>query len=157
MDRKELKEMLVDIPTKLCRTISLTIVSGILTDLPAGFTKNHLTIVRLLDENDRMYITEIVDVVGITKPQMTATTDKLIKMGLVNRVYNENDRRKIHLELTKEGKKMAVKINQNIEVVVNRLLSDLSEKEILELATGLKAFNKICTICHTRYNKKSAL
>lgn len=30
MDRKELKEMLVDIPTKLCRTISLTIVSGIL-------------------------------------------------------------------------------------------------------------------------------
>lgn len=154
MDRNVLKDMLVNIPTKLCRTMNLTIVSGILTDFPPGFTKNHLTIVRLLAENGPMYITEIVDVVGITKPQMTATIDKLINMGHVNRMYNENDRRKIFLELTKEGQNMAAKSNENIELVVNKLLADLSENEIAELATGLKAFNKICSLCITRYNKK---
>jgi len=154
MDNSELKKMLVDIPTKLCRTMSLTIINGILSGFPGGFSKNHLTIVRLLDENGRMYITEMVDVIGITKPQMTATIDKLIKMSLVKRVYDKNDRRKIFLYLTPEGKKTAAEINQNIDVVVNRLLSDFSEDEISELAVGLKAFNKICSICISRYNKK---
>jgi DNA-binding MarR family transcriptional regulator len=154
MDNSALKKMLIDIPTKLCRTMSLTIVSGILTGFPEGFSKNHLTIVRQLDDNERMYITEIGDIIGITKPQMTATADKLIKMGFVKRIYEANDRRKIFLCLTPEGKSMAIKINQNIEVVMNQLLSDFSEEELSELAIGLNAFNKICSLCISRYIKR---
>ena len=153
MDNAELKKMLIDIPTKLCRTMSLTIISGILSGFPEGFSKNHLTIVRLLDEADRLYITEIVDLIGITKPQMTATADKLIRMDLVERKYDQNDRRKIFLCLTSEGKNVAGRINQNIDVVVNKLLSDFSEDELSELAMGLKAFNKICSLCISRYVK----
>ncbi|MDY0343936.1 MAG: MarR family transcriptional regulator [Lentimicrobium sp.] len=134
--------------------MSLTIINGIISDFPDGFSKNHLTVVRLLDENGRMYITEIVDIVGITKPQMTATADKLIKMGLVTRENDNYDRRKIFLSLTPEGAQWAVKVNQNIDVIVDELLSDFTENEIAELAIGLKAFNKISTICISRYNEK---
>ena len=154
MQNTELKKMFIDIPTKLCRTMSMTIINGLLSDFPDGFSKNHLIVVRLLDEHGQMYITEIVDLIGMTKPQMTATADKLIKMGLITRIYDESDRRKIFLSLTPEGEQWAVKINQNIDIIVNRLLSDLSENEIAELALGLKAFNKICSLCITRYNKK---
>ena len=154
MDHTEIKKMLIDIPTKLCRTMSLTIINGILSDFPDGFSKNHLTVVRLLDENGRMYITEIVDIVGITKPQMTATADKLIKMGLVTRENDKYDRRKVFLALTSEGAQWAVKINYNIDVIVNKLLSDFSEKETAELVLGLKAFNKIWSLCISRFNKK---
>lgn len=131
----------------------MTIINGLLTDFPEGFSKNQLIVVRLLDENGQMYITEIVDLIGMTKPQMTATADKLIKMGLIVRIYDKVDRRKIFLSLTPEGEIWAKKINQNIDVIVNRLLSDFSENEIAELALGLKAFNKICALCITRYNK----
>jgi DNA-binding MarR family transcriptional regulator len=154
MNHAEIKKMFIDIPTKLCRTMSLTIINGIISDFPDGFSKNHLTVVRLLDENGRMYITEIVDIVGITKPQMTATADKLIKMGLVTRENDNYDRRKIFLSLTPEGAQWAVKVNQNIDVIVDKLLSDFTENEIAELAIGLKAFNKISTICISRYNEK---
>ena len=154
MDHTEIKKMFIDIPTKLCRTMSLSIINGILSDFPDGFSKNHLTVVRLLDENGRMYITEIVDIVGITKPQMTATADKLIKMGLVTRENDKYDRRKVFLALTSEGAQWAVKINYNIDVIVNKLLSDFSEKETAELVLGLKAFNKICSLCISRFNKK---
>jgi DNA-binding MarR family transcriptional regulator len=154
MNHAEIKKMFIDIPTKLCRTMSLTIINGIISDFPDGFSKNHLTVVRLLDENGRMYITEIVDIVGITKPQMTATADKLIKMGLVTRENDNYDRRKIFLSLTPEGAQWAVKVNQNIDVIVDELLSDFTENEIAELAIGLKAFNKISTICISRYNEK---
>lgn len=146
--------MFIDIPTKLCRTMSLTIINGIITDFPDGFSKNHLIVIRLLDENGRMYITEIVDIVGITKPQMTATADKLIKMGLVTRENDNYDRRKIFLSLTPEGAQWVAKVNQNIDIIVDELLSDFTEKEIGELALGLKAFNKISTICISRYNEK---
>ncbi len=146
--------MFIDIPTKLCRTMSLTIINGIITDFPDGFSKNHLIVIRLLDENGRMYITEIVDIVGITKPQMTATADKLIKMGLVTRENDNYDRRKIFLSLTPEGAQWVAKVNQNIDIIVDELLSDFTEKEIGELVLGLKAFNKISTICISRYNEK---
>lgn len=146
--------MFIDIPTKLCRTMSLTIINGIITDFPDGFSKNHLIVIRLLDENGRMYITEIVDIVGITKPQMTATADKLIKMGLVTRENDNYDRRKIFLSLTPEGAQWVAKVNQNIDIIVDELLSDFTEKEIGELVLGLKAFNKIFTICISRYNEK---
>ena len=154
MDHTEIKRMFIDIPTKLCRTMSLTIINGIITDFPDGFSKNHLIVIRLLDENGRMYITEIVDIVGITKPQMTATADKLIKMGLVTRENDNYDRRKIFLSLTPEGAQWVAKVNQNIDIIVDELLSDFTEKEIGELALGLKAFNKISTICISRYNEK---
>ncbi|MBV2246706.1 MAG: MarR family transcriptional regulator [Lentimicrobium sp.] len=134
--------------------MSLTIINGIITDFPDGFSKNHLIVIRLLDENGRMYITEIVDIVGITKPQMTATADKLIKMGLVTRENDNYDRRKIFLSLTPEGAQWVAKVNQNIDIIVDELLSDFTEKEIGELALGLKAFNKISTICISRYNEK---
>ncbi|HAH58152.1 MAG TPA: hypothetical protein DCL86_08400 [Bacteroidales bacterium] len=154
MDHTEIKRMFIDIPTKLCRTMSLTIINGIITDFPDGFSKNHLIVIRLLDENGRMYITEIVDIVGITKPQMTATADKLIKMGLVTRENDNYDRRKIFLSLTPEGAQWVAKVNQNIDIIVDELLSDFTEKEIGELVLGLKAFNKISTICISRYNEK---
>lgn len=154
MDHTEIKRMFIDIPTKLCRTMSLTIINGIITDFPDGFSKNHLIVIRLLDENGRMYITEIVDIVGITKPQMTATADKLIKMGLVTRENDNYDRRKIFLSLTPEGAQWVAKVNQNIDIIVDELLSDFTEKEIGELVLGLKAFNKIFTICISRYNEK---
>ena len=154
MDNTEIKKMFIDIPTKLCRTMSMTIINGLLSDFPDGFSKNHLIVVRLLDENGQMYITEIVDLIGMTKPQMTATADKLIKMGLIVRINDKVDRRKIFLSLTPEGEQWAAKINQNIDVIVNKILSDFSEKEIAELVLGLKAFNKICSLCITRYNKK---
>ncbi|MDD2528306.1 MAG: MarR family transcriptional regulator [Lentimicrobiaceae bacterium] len=134
--------------------MSLTIINGIITDFPDGFSKNHLIVIRLLDENGRMYITEIVDIVGITKPQMTATADKLIKMGLVTRENDNYDRRKIFLSLTPEGAQWVAKVNQNIDIIVDELLSDFTEKEIGELVLGLKAFNKISTICISRYNEK---
>ena len=146
--------MFIDIPTKLCRTMSMTIINGLLTDFPEGFSKNHLIVVRLLEEHGQMYITEIVDLIGMTKPQMTATADKLIQMGLITRIYDKGDRRKIFLTLTPEGEQWAAKINQNIDIIVNKLLSDFSENEMAELALGLKAFNKICSLCITRYNKK---
>lgn len=145
--------MFIDIPTKLCRTMSLTIINGIISDFPDGFTKNHLSVMRLLDENGPMYITRIVDIIGITKPQMTATTDKLIKMGLVTRKNDTNDRRKIFLVLTPAGVDLAAKVSQNVDVIVENLLSGFSEQEISELAMGLKAFSKICSLCIAKYNK----
>ena len=60
-------------------------------------------ILRLLKNSNQVYITEIVDQLSITKSQMTATIDKLSKLGYVKREQNKNDRRKILIQLTKRG------------------------------------------------------
>jgi len=78
-------------------------VNTILKDLKINFTQHHFMILKLVGENKRLFVTEIVDILSITKSQMTALVDKLIRLGYISRTNDIDDRRKIYLSLSDEG------------------------------------------------------
>ena len=150
MFNTEIKRLLIDIPTKFCRNMNQKFVNTILKDITNDFSKHHFMILKLLYENEHLYVTEIVDILSITKPQMTASADKLIKLDYVDRKHDINDRRKIHLSITDRGKEITDQINNNIDLQVDGILNKLSKEEIKDLAVGLKVLHKFCSLCNNK-------
>ena len=147
MNNIKLKKLLMDIPTKLCRNMNNEFVKSTLKDLEINFSQQHYTILKLLKENKQLYVTEIVDMLGITKPQMTSLIDKLIFMGYVNRTNDINDRRKIFISLTEEGKTITAKANTAIENQMDNHLIQLTQQELESLENGLLILQKMCSNC----------
>ncbi|MCK5029396.1 MAG: MarR family transcriptional regulator [Bacteroidales bacterium] len=149
MDNQQItriEEMLMAIPTKMCRNMEQRFVNYILKDISKEIAKHHFMILKMLQEKEKFYVTEIVQMLGITKSQMTASVDKLLQLGYVERWADTKDRRKIFISLTKEGSLITEKINTRIKERFHKDIDVLSQNELDELEKGLKVLNKLCTI-----------
>lgn len=143
----KITDLLMDIPTVLCRNMSQQFVSTILKDIKSDFSQHHFMVLKLLNEKGELYVTEIVKLLSITKPQMTTSIDKLINLEYVTRENDKTDRRKIYLTITKSGKETTNRIIKIIENKINENLIHLSNEEVTQLKNGLKVFHKFCSNC----------
>ena len=150
MNNSEIKKLLLDIPIKLCRNMNNEFIKSILKDLKINFSLQHYMILKLLEENKHLYVTEFADRLGITKSQMTALVDKLIKMGYVNRINDISDRRKIYIAVTKNGEKITSIINKSVDNQINNHLIRLTQKESEALKNGLLILQKLCSNCNNK-------
>ncbi len=141
-----IEEMLMIIPTKMCRNMDQRFVNFILKDISKDLAKHHFMILKILQQQEKFYVTEIVQMLGITKSQMTTSVDKLLKLGYANRLADTSDRRKIYVSITKEGNKIAEKINTRIKERFNKDIKVLSQNELNDLEKGLKVLNKFCSL-----------
>ena len=69
---------------------------------------------------------------------MTRMIDRLERKGLVRRIRCPDDRRKINLELTPEGKAVYPRLIESAVAVLNRYLRGFSREEITQFETFLK-------------------
>jgi len=73
---------------------------------------------------------ELAETVGYTKGAMTSIATKLVNLGLVERLYDENDHRTIRLNITTEGEKALLMAQEIGKEVFMQLFEVLSEEEI---------------------------
>lgn len=150
MDKKQLdkiEEMLMIIPTKMCRNMDHRFVNIILKDISKDLAKHHFMILKMLQEKDKFYVTEIVQMLGITKSQMTASVDKLLKLGYVERFADTEDRRKIFVSITKEGSEITKKIHVRMKERFHEDIQILSQDELNKLEQGLMVLRKFSSVC----------
>jgi len=69
---------------------------------------------------------------------MTRMVDRLEAKGLVRRVREKEDRRKVRLELTKEGREAFPEMKARVVEVLNRMLKGFSKGEASQLQDFLK-------------------
>lgn len=148
MNNIELKKLLMNIPIKVCRNMNNDFIKPILKNLGIDFSLQHYMVLKLLEGNKNLYITEFVSKLNIAKPQMTSLVDKLIKMDYVNRTNDSIDRRKIYISLTKEGEKILLEINKSVDNQLDNRLAALTLKESETLENGLKVLQKLCLNCN---------
>ncbi len=145
-----IEEMLMIIPTKMCRNMEQRFVNTILKDISKELARHHFMILKLLLDNKKLYVTEVVHSLGITKPQMTASVDKLIKLGFIEREADTKDRRKIFISITKDGSIITKKIVKRIKERFREDIKVLTKKDLDELERGLKVLNKFCSLNEQR-------
>lgn len=143
MDNTEIKKLLLDIPIKLCRNMINEFIKSAIKDLNVNFSQHHFMILRLLQENKQLHVKMFVEILGITKSQMTALVDQLINMGYIIRKHDTKDRRKIYISLTLEGKEITTKIKNYIDNQIDMDLSELNQEELVVLRNGLLVLNKL--------------
>ena len=122
----------------LHRSFHKDIMKAMRENLEEGVSRYHLEVVKTLEDYGTLHVTEIGDMLLISKPQMTRLIDELIDLGMVERYPDETDRRKININLTVKGKETVEKFRNTIKGVIKTRLAPLPEKDLVELSTALK-------------------
>ena len=105
---------------------------------------------------------EIADFLGVSQPAASKNVDKLVRMGLVTREVQQDDRRGVSLNLTGRGRKIIRKYEILKEEKLQGVLDNLSLEELHALTRGLEKvshlilereedFGEICMKCNAYY------
>jgi DNA-binding MarR family transcriptional regulator len=88
-----------------------------------------------IGELDQISIGDIADFLNLDKSTLSRTIDNLVKLGLVNRVINPEDRRYMKVNLTEQGKKVYDEINNQCNNYYQEMFNFIPEdkhKQVLE-------------------------
>jgi DNA-binding MarR family transcriptional regulator len=99
---------------------------------------HHFQIMKFVDIEGHPYIGEISEESKISKAQMTNSIDKLVSLGMIIRIPDTRDRRKICLELTEKGKSVVTRMDAIVNQHMKKKLSKLSDAELSELWRALE-------------------
>lgn len=144
MKDNEIKKLMMDVPMVLCRNMNNRFISAIIKNSGYDLAHHHLMVLRTLSEREVMYATELVEFLGIPKPQMTSSIDKLVNLGFVTRKHDDKDRRKIYIKITSAGKDMIIKVKQQADEKISENFKLLSREEAQDLGKGLSVLFKFC-------------
>ncbi len=90
-------------------------------------------------------VSEIGKLLGVSKPNMTALTDKLIEGKRVRRLSDSNDRRIVRIELTEKGKQTLLKAKAMVKEEFREKLSWLEKSDVEQLSKNLENMKLIIT------------
>lgn len=80
---------------------------------------------------------DLADHAGVTRATITGLLDALEKEGLVERTHRSDDRRSLHVRLTKKGVSLLEKILPDHYAAIGALMSKLTKPEKKQLAALL--------------------
>lgn len=101
-----------------------------LFSLYIGVNRTDARCMDLLDLHGPMTAGELADRAGVTTGAVTAILDRMERAGYVRRVRGDEDRRKVHVELTEEARRVATEFYAPIAERGSRLLARFSMEEL---------------------------
>jgi DNA-binding MarR family transcriptional regulator len=105
---------------------------------PLGITAAQYVIMVRLAENELNSASGLCRGTSYDPGAMTRMIDRLERKGFVRRVRSADDRRKVDLELTPEGRAVHPKLIAAVVKVLNRRLSGFTGDEVTQLESYLK-------------------
>lgn len=106
---------------------------------PYGVTPGMWYFLRALWDRDGMTQRELSLVVGTMEPTTLTAIKAMERSGLVRRVKNAEDRRKINIFLTRRGQALRAELMPLAKEVVGNAVANFSEEEKSALLNYLKA------------------
>lgn len=97
-------------------------------------------VLKLLKEDGSKKMSDLAEFLEITTSAITGLSNKLIKLGYVERIRDGQDRRVVHLAITDEGVLICDKISKKRQGNIKSLHENLSDEEIDFL---IKIYNKL--------------
>jgi DNA-binding MarR family transcriptional regulator len=135
---EETIDLLFRLPRIMRQSMERNIFSPPLRSFGKHLAPHHMAIMKLLDDEGTLCITEIGHMIKVAKAQMTHSIDKLTSLGMIERVPDAADRRKTGIRLTAEGKMLIAKIDRAVEKRMKEMLSLLEDEELAKFLEALK-------------------
>lgn len=86
--------------------------------------------------------THVAALLGVTPSTVTSVVDGLVARGLVERAADDQDRRRVVLHLTDEGRRATAMGDRVVGAALDRLLARLEPAEAETALVGLELLNK---------------
>nr|WP_199294791.1 MarR family transcriptional regulator [Leptolyngbya sp. FACHB-60] len=129
----------------------MTTVPAVTRFLRAGIRRHgkpHLSLSQLrvlyfLRRRSQSSLSEVADYLDVTRPTMSAMVERLVQRGLVNRISDPAERRRIILTLTPEGTAEMERVYDATLQTVAARLEGLSEAQLQQVKAGLEILSSI--------------
>lgn len=111
--------------------------------LVTGITGSQFIILKKIQENGKMTVSEVANDLYVSLSAITAQIDRMFRTGLVSRTRDEGDRRVVWLELTPAGEEVCEACQASRLKVMGKYLKKLEETDLENL---LKIYEKLLAI-----------
>jgi DNA-binding MarR family transcriptional regulator len=138
--RQQYFEQLMDDFQRLAKTMSRD-KHAHLSDLPFGQRAALFTI----SMHERLPIKKLAAELQITSGAATQHVDALVKAGLVERTEDQDDRRLVHVTLSKAGHKRLKIIKKAKVATFETMFRDVPDKDLIEFVTTVQNITKHIT------------
>lgn len=101
----------------------------------AKFSNNDYYYLMIIESLGQANFTEIAETLQVTKPAVSAIIKKLSRLGLVEKIQSEVDKRISYVQITPKGKSILegdVKIYSSIVDLIRNIVKNKEEYEIIE-------------------------
>ncbi|MNB97916.1 transcriptional repressor MprA [compost metagenome] len=104
---------------------------------------SHILVLAHLNHNGKSRPSDIAKALGLTPPTLTHLSEKLVKKEFAVRLVDEEDRRIIYLEITKEGLNILNKAQEKGKDLRTKLFEKLTEDERQSLLATYDKLNQL--------------
>jgi DNA-binding MarR family transcriptional regulator len=129
---------LLSIPPLIFRGARRKLIKTAFADINVDIKPLHFEVLRLLDKEGKLHITEIGEKLHIAKAQMTHLIDKLADLNMIERRTDITDRRTINITLTGSGRTFLEEHQNRLVSTAVDTMSRLTDEELEDLENTLK-------------------
>jgi DNA-binding MarR family transcriptional regulator len=108
-----------------------------------GVTSHQATLLWLVRTRPGLSLRELAQEEGISAPSLSAHVDRLEALGLIRRVRSSDDRRRVGLELTPEGRTTLRRVRARRTTWLAHRLDGLSDQDRERLEAALPALKAL--------------
>jgi len=108
-----------------------------------GVTSHQATLLWLVKTRPGLSLRELARAQGISAPSLSAAVDRLEALGLIRRVRSTDDRRRVGLELTTEGRTTLRRVRARRTTRLGNRLARLSEEDRERIERALPALRSL--------------
>jgi DNA-binding MarR family transcriptional regulator len=109
----------------------------------AGITARQATLLWLVKRSPGLSLAELAAAEGISPPAMSGHVDRLERAGLVQRVRDAGDRRRVGLELTDEGARLLRNVRARRTMWLAQRLQALEPTELAAIDAAIPALHRL--------------
>lgn len=96
-----------------------------------------------LDRNPGASLSQLAEHLGVTRATASANTERLVQRNYIHRCDHPEERRKVVLNLTEEGKQHLYQTRAQTRAYIKDLLSDLTEEQVFQIDEALSLLKEI--------------
>ena len=108
-----------------------------------GITSRQVTLLWLIRHSPGMILRELAAEERISAPALSGYVDRLEKAGLVERVRDEHDRRRVGLVLTDEGERLLKRVRARRTTWLAERMRGLDDDELEALGRAIEPLGKL--------------
>ena len=108
-----------------------------------GVTSRQVTLLWLIRNNPGMSLRELAAEERISAPALSGYVDRLEKAGLLARVRDESDRRRVGLALTDEGERLLRRVRARRTTWLADRLRGLDDDELAAVEAAIEPLGKL--------------
>jgi len=121
---------------------------SIMQQQPDDLTEGKVTmpqylVLSILNTQQSLKMTNLAEILHISLPGVTGLVNRMVKMGLVQRTYQESDRRVIFIQLTSNGKQAVARIESARRKAIERIFINLSPEDREAYLNILRKIRKV--------------